>query len=427
MSGLFAKLFGRDESKVADASALTWTALSSAFGPASRTGLAVNEMSALRVSAVYACCRVVAEDLGKLPLKVIQELPNGSKKVRTDHPLYRVLYRRPNEWQTSTEWRMTMMIHALLTHGGHSFINRDKDGRILELIPLMPQNVIPRQLADFTVVYDVSDSRGTIATMRSDQLHVLRGLSWNGYTALNLIAQGREAIGLAMAAEETQARLHGNGAKPGGVLSTDAVLNDEQVARVRAQFAENYSGVANAFKTLVLDNGLKFEPWAMKGVDAQHLETRKHQVEEICRLFRVFPQMIGAASATPTYASAESFFGAHVIHTLMPWVTAWEQAMLRDLFSEFEINMGLEAKFMLQALMRGNAAQRSAFYESAITRGGWMTRNEARRLEDLDPLPGLDQIITPLNMVAGPGNAPADPQNPAPDPTAEEVPDEQPA
>jgi HK97 family phage portal protein len=127
-----------------------------------------------------------------------------------------------------------------------------------------------------------------------------------------LIRQASEAIGLAMATEETQARLHGQGARPGGILTTPNTLTKEQVERIKAQFADGYSGVANAFKTLLLDNGMKFEPWQMSGVDAQHLETRRHQIEEICRFFRVFPSMIGYSDKTTTYASAEAFFTAHV-------------------------------------------------------------------------------------------------------------------
>jgi HK97 family phage portal protein len=397
------------EAKVADASALTYGALG--LGLQSKTGLSVNEITALRVSAVYACCRVLAEDIGKLPLRVMQEQRNGSKRVLPDHPLYPRLYRRPNEWQTSMEWRMTMMLHALLCRAGYSLINRGANGEVIELIPLMPHAVVPRQLADWTLVYDVIDGQGGQVTLARDQVHVLHGLSWNGFSALNLIVQGTETIGLAMAAEQTQAKMHGNGAKPGGVLSTSAVLTQPQIDRLKEQFSSNYSGVDNAFKTLLLDNGLKFEPWAMTGVDGQHLETRKFQTEEICRLFRVFPQMIGASSATPTYASAESFFGAHVGHSLQPWIALWEQAILRDLLTEDEVAQGIEAKFDMDALLRADAAQRATFYESAISRAGWMSRNEARVKEGLNPLPGLDVILPPMGSTS---TAPAGPPKPGP-------------
>jgi HK97 family phage portal protein len=402
-------LFDDDESKVADASALTYTALG--IGGSSRTGLPVNEYTALRVSAVYACCRVIAEDIAKLPLRLMQENRNGSKKILYDNPLHRLLSRRPNEWQSSFEWRATMVLHALLCRSGYSLINRGADGSVLELIPILPQAVIPRQLADWTVVYDVRDGRGGMITVPRENMHVLHGLSWNGFSALDMIHQGSEAIGLAMAIEQTQAVSHGNGAKLGGLLSTTSVLKQEQIDRLKDQFQQNNAGVQNAFKMLVLDNGFKFEPWSQTGVDGQHLETRKFQVEEVCRLLRVFPQMIGASSATPTYASAESFFGAHVVHTLMPWVVNWEQAMLRDLISEDDVRNGVEAKFDMNALLRGSADQRATYYESAIARAGWMSRNEARRMEDLDPLPGLDTILPPAGSTSP---APAGPPAPLP-------------
>jgi HK97 family phage portal protein len=251
------------------------------------------------------------------------------------------------------------------------------------------------------VTYEVRDARGTITTLRRDQVHAIHGLSWNGLSALEVVSHGAEAIGLAMATEESQARLHGQGARPGGIITTDKPLTEEQVKRLKAQFADNYSGLENAFKTLLLDNGLDFKPWAMTGVDAQHLETRRHQVEEVCRFFRVFPSMVGYSDKATTYASAEAFFTAHVVHTLMPWVTLWEQAMQRDLLTEDELEAGLAPKFHVNGLLRGDAAQRAAFYASGIT-NGWMARNEARRLEDMNPLPGLDTILTPLNMGGSP-------------------------
>lgn len=391
----FSSLFER---KAMDASALTWTALLGA--PSSKTGVSITEQTALRVAVVYACCRVICEDIGKLPLKLMREKADDTKEVLREHPLHRILSRRPNAWQTSMEWRMTMLLHALLRKGGYSWINRGVDGEVMELIPLMPENVTPRQDAKWNVTYEVRDAKGKIVVLPARDVHVLHGLSWNGLTAMDVVTQGAEAIGLAIATEETQARMHGQGARPGGVLTTPNRLTEEQVVRLKAQFLENYTGVANAFKTVLLDNGLEFKPWTTNGVDGQHLETRRHQVEEVCRLFRVFPSMVGYSDKASTYASAEAFFGAHVNHSLMPWVVLWEQAINRDLVSAAEEEDGVHAKFFLQGLLRGDAKSRAEFYASGIN-NGWMSRNEARRLEDMNPMDGLDEMLKPLNMGSG--------------------------
>ncbi len=410
---LLTALFSSKERKVSDASPLTWTALLGGAG-ASKTGLSVSELTALRVSTVYACCRVLCEDVGKLPLKLMVERAGGTKEVARRHPLHKLLSRRPNEWQTSMEWRMTMLLHALLGQGGYSYISRNPAGEVIELIPMLPGSVRVIQDQNWTVSYEWTNGKGTMLRVRREDVHALHGLSWDGVRAMPVVQQGREAIGLAMASEETQARLHGQGARPGGIVSTPAKLGEQEVLNIKATFRDGYTGVDNAFKTLLLDNGLKFEPWTMNGVDGQHLQTRKHQVEEICRFFRVFPSMIGYSDKATTYGSAEAFFGAHVVHSLMPWIVLWEQSMERDLLTETEQNEGFYLKFLFEGLLRGSATDRAAFYESAVTRGCWMSRNEARRLEDLNPMPGLDEMLRPLNMQSGQG-LPG--QNPAPAPT----------
>lgn len=378
----------------------------------SKTGLSVTELTALRVSAVWSCCRVLCEDIGKLPLKLMREKPDGTKEVARNHPVHRVLSRRPNEWQTSMEWRMTMLLHALLAKAGYSYINRGSSGEVLELLPILPGRVKPIQAKDWTVTYEIDLGNGEKRTVPRENLHVLHGLSWDGLSALELVRQGGEAIGLAMATEETQARLHAQGARPGGTLSTDKSLTKEQIDRLKNSFDSGHGGLANSFKTVLLDNGLKWEPWTMTGVDGQHLETRQYQVVEICRLFRIFPSMVGFSDKATTYASAEAFFTAHVVHSLMPWATLWEESIERDLLTEEELRAGYQAKFSLQGLLRGDAKSRAEFYESAITKGCWMSRNEARRLEDMNPRPGLDEMLQPLNMHSGTG-APA-PKTPSP-------------
>jgi HK97 family phage portal protein len=389
------------EQKTVDATALTWAALGL---PTSKTGLRIDIATALKVSVGYACCKVLTEDVGGLPLKLMQEKADGSKTVARTHPVHQVLFRRPNEWQTSMEWRMTMLLHALLSHGGYSYINRVGPNReVAELIPLLPQNVLPKQdRRTRAVTYQVSDGSGVVAILPREDVHVLRGLSWNGYSALPVVDQAREALGLALAAEESQARLHGNGARPGGVLSTDQVLTEDQINRMRASFDAGHAGVENAFKTLLLDGGLKFQSWAMTGVDAQQIQTRQHQVEEVCRYFRVFPSMVGYSDKTSTYASAEAFFSAHVAHSLMPWINRWEQAIIRDLLTPEDVAAGLFPKFYVNGLLRGDAKSRAEFYKAGIT-DGWMSRQEARAFEDMNPAPGLDAFLKPLNM--GDGNA----------------------
>ena len=389
------------ERKTVDASALTWTEILGTGG-ASKTGAAVNLASVLRIATAWACCRVVSEDIGKIPIHLLQR-QEKRKRVAREHTVARILA-EPNEWQTSQEFRQTLTLHASLTHGGYAWINRAKNGVILELVPLL--NVTPKQLRGNVLVFEVRDAQGTIATLRQEEVFRIQGLSWNGYTGLELIAQGREAFGLTIAAEETQSRLHSNGARPGGVITGPNPLTDDQVDRIRDQFAGKYEGLANAFKTLLLDNGLEFKPWMMTGVDAQHLETRRFQIEEVCRFFRVFPAMIGHSDKAATFASAESFFRAHVGHTLQPWIVRWEQAIARDLLLPGERRNGYFAKLDPRGLLRGDDTARSAFYKSAVL-DGWMTRNEVRDLEDLDPLDGLDEPLTPTNMTTDPSGAPA--------------------
>lgn len=409
---LFSRLL---EKKVADASALTWDALTSGWAT-SKSGVPISDTGALRLSVVFGCCRVLTEDVGKIPLKLMLESPSGVKEVAREHPLHYVLAKQPNEFQTSMQWRMTMLLHALLSHGGYSLISRTPDGSVASLTPIQPSRVAPQKEKTGRVWYEVTtDDGGKIAVPR-ESMHVLQGMSWDGLGGLNIANQAREALGLSAALEESQARLHRQGARPGGVISSAQPLNDKQVARIKKQFADNYEGLTNAFRTMLLDNGMEFKPWAMTGVDAQHLETRRHQVEEVCRYFRVFPSMVGYSDKAATYASAESFFGAHVIHSLMPWVTLWEQSLDRDLLSPEERKRGYFTKFVVQGLLRGDAAARAAFYESGITKGFWMTRNEARALEDLNPLPGLDDMLEPTNNAAPAGAKPgAEPEESEPE------------
>jgi HK97 family phage portal protein len=390
MSIVRALLGGPAERKVADISALTWDALLGS-GAASKTGVSVGIDAGLRVSTVLACCRALGEDLAQLPLKLYRKRGKRTTEA-TEHPLYRLLSQQPNDWQTSVEWRCDAMLHATLGLGHFSIISmREASGEVSELLPLVPENVTIRQANDWTVSYEIARMQegGRVAVPQDRMLHV-RGPGWNNFAALPLIVEAREAIGLAIATEETQARMHSNGARPVGFLQSDKPVKDETRRRLKAMWQDSYAGLGNAWKTALLDDGIKWAPAGLSGVDAQHLETRKFQIEEIARMLGVFPQRIGYSDKTSTYASAEQFFIAHVIYSVMPWVRRWEQALARDLLSARERAAGLVPKFNVNALLRGDSKSRSEFYRAALgtaSSPGWMSQNEVRELEELDPSP----------------------------------------
>ena len=394
MGGLFGTMASglrRRELKTTDAGNLSWAAL---FGQQnSRAGVSVNVDSALKVSTVFACLRVLADGIAQVPLKVYREKADGSKELAKDHPAYRLLSRRPNEWMTSFEFRQVMMFHAVLLGNGCAYIGRIR-GVPRELIPLVPGSYTIEQAHDYTLTYRLTGLNGQTRVLPREDVFHLRGPSWTGAAGLDALQVAREAVGLAIATEETHAALHANGTQPGGVLSVKGALDDAARARLKEAWAQYQGGLQNRFKTAVLDMDSTWTPLGMKGVDAEHLDTRRFQIEEICRDLKVFPQMVGYADKTATFASAEAFFLAHVIHTLNPWIENWEQSLARDLFPDED---DILAKFSMQGLLRGDNAARATFYASGIT-NGWLTRNEARRLEDLNPIEGLGEPLLPLNM-----------------------------
>lgn len=385
---------GRVETKVLDASALR----SVLFGGISKAGVAVNVQSALKVTAVLACVRVISEGIAQLPLKFKQKNSIGRKRDATEHPLYNILWRKPNDFQTSFEWRESMLVHALLTPGAFSIISRNSQGEVLELLPVQPGRVNVVQAPNYDVTYEISDSSGRVKTFdKKDILH-LKGPSWDGFNGLDPMRLGLGSIGLSIATEESMERLFANGSRPSGILSTKGKLQPDEKERVKKNFQDGYASIQNLFKTILLDGDWAYQQMSLSPVDSQTHESRKHQIEEVCRLFRVFPQMIGYGDKTSTYASAEQFFMAHVTHTLMPWIERFEQVLATQLMTKEEVAAGFFPKFNVGGLLRGDAKSRAEYYASGITTGGWLVRNEARDLEDLDPLPGLDEPLVPMNM-----------------------------
>lgn len=409
---LFERLSSVIERKTTDVSALTWSELFPDFR--SKSGVSVNVDSALRVTTVFACGRVLAEGVAQLPINFFDIDPvKGTKTKNVSHPAYRLLAKAPNDWMTSFELVETMMWHAVLTGNAYAYLGWGGD-KLVEIIPLVPHSVQVIRNVDWTLEYIVSDLEGRTTTLKPENVLHLRGPSWNSYLGLESVQIARDAIGLAIATEETHASLHANGAQPGGVLSVKGRLDDKTRERLRQQWQSFQGSVGNRFKTAILDVDADWKQLSMSGVDAQHLETRRFQIEEICRAMRVFPQLVMHTDKTSTFASAEQFFLAHVTHSLMPWITRWEQTINRVILGD---DSNTVCKFNVASLLRGDASQRANFYQSALggARGetAYMTRNEVRELEDLNPIDGGDELLIaqPQPITPPPGKETSGPSN----------------
>lgn len=390
-------------------------------GSNSKSGQAVTAERALGVSVVLRCCTLLGNGCSQIPFKLYQSLNDGkSRRAVTDHPVAKLMGRRPNGWMTPSEWRRTMTIHAAMADFGLSIIVRaPSDRRPLELLPVRPDWVTWKQGEDWKIEYTVHFPGGSTVTLGQSDVFVLRGPSWDGAKGLSAIKYAREAIGLRMAVDESQAKLFANGARPGGILTAKTPLTEEQRAITKTAWNEMHGGSSNTGKTALLEGDLEFKTLMMSNVETQTMALRGQQIEEICRGFSVFPQMVGhSGDSAPTFASAEQFFIAHVVHTLMPWHVAWEEAMAAQLLTDADWADGLYFKFTVQALMRGTAKERGEFLKMMVDMGA-LNPNEVRALEELDERPELDKYRIPLaTTVLNPDGTPLFPPKSAPTPTA---------
>lgn len=361
-------------------------------------GVAVTDKTALQVSTVLACVKVIADGCATPDLHVKRDLPNGASEKATNIPEYRLLARRPNEWQTSSEWRRQMTMHAVLTGTGLSIKVKGSNGRVRELIPIQPGRWDVRKVSRYELRYRCWDEFGLIGDFTSDEVFLINGLQWDWSNSLSPVFLARSAIGLAIAAERSQVAMHENGLRPSGMYSVEGTLNPDQYTRLSA-WLKTQSGPTKTGIPMILDRAAKWVSTAMSGVDAQHVETRRLQIEEICRSFNVFPIMVGHSDKSATFASSEAFFAAHLIHTLAPWHKEW-----RDRLDETLLDGSgpLFAEFDTRYLVSGSMKDRSQWARTMAEMGIY-TRNEIRDEEGKDPLPGLNEPLTPLNMTQGKG------------------------
>lgn len=368
------------------------------------SGKAVTERSAMQMTAVYACVRILSEAIAGLPLHLYRYKEDGGKEKALDHPLYLLLHDEPNPEMSSFVFRETLMTHLLLWGNAYAQIIRNGRGEVIALYPLMPNKMTVDRDANGQLYYQYTRSNdeaptmtGSTVTLRpSDVLHI-PGLGFDGLMGYSPIAMARNAIGMAIACEEYGAKFFANGAAPGGVLEHPGTIKDPQ--RVRESWQSTFGGSGNANKIAVLEEGMKYTPIGISPEQAQFLETRKFQINEIARIFRVPPHMVGDLEKS-SFSNIEQQSLEFVKYTLDPWVMRWEQSIQRSLLTADEKKRYF-VKFNLEGLLRGDYASRMSGYATA-RQNGWMSANDIRELENLDRIPaeeGGDLYLVNGNML----------------------------
>jgi len=345
------------------------------------SGKRVNERTAMTVTAVYACVRILSEAIASLPLHVYRYRADGGKERCVDHPLYYLLHDEANPEMTSFVFRETLMAHLLLHGNAYAQIIRDGRGQALALYPLLPNKMTVDRDDAGRLVYQYLKDGQQIPLRREDVLHI-PGLGYDGIVGYSPIAMAKNSIGLALATEEFGATFFGNGANPGGVLESPGVISDPD--RLKASWHSQFSK-ANAHSIAVLEEGLKFHSIGIPPEQAQFLQTRKFQITEIARIFRVPPSMI-ADLERATFSNIEHLSLDFVKFTLGPWVARWEACLRQALLLPGE-KRGVFIKFNLDGLLRGSYKERMDGYAVGI-QNGFFSINDVRELEDMNPAPG---------------------------------------
>ena len=354
--------------------------------PHTASGKVVTEQNAMTLTTVYACVRILAETIASLPLHTYKTTAEGREKAVT-HPLYHILHSEPNPDMTSFAFRETLMGHLLLYGNSYAQIIRDGAARVSALYLLPPDKMEVTRDKKGELTYTL-DPHGDPTVFRREEILHIPGLGFDGLVGYSPIAMARNALGMAMATDEYGAAFFGNGATPGGVLEYENTIKDPQ--KLKADWNAAHQGSRNAHRVVVLEQGMKYKPVTVPPEQAQFLQTRKFQITEICRIFRVPPHMV-ADLERATFSNIEFQAIDFVVHTIRPWLVRIEQAMNKALLLPSEKGQYFTS-FVVDGLLRGAHESRMKGYQSAI-QNGIMTPNEARTLENWNTVPGADVLM----------------------------------
>lgn len=369
-------------------------------GGRSVTGISVTTDKAMRYSAFWSAVRLLSEDQAKLPFAVHEQLPDGTSRPAPGHSLERVIRYQANPQMSAFTWRETSMAHNLTWGNAYSMKARDGMGIVRELWPLAADRMEVERTPAGPLAYTYTRVNGTREELDASQVFHVPGLSWDGVRGYSVVRQARETIGLGLAAEEHGGRFFGNGATSNFVLSTDNQLSDDSFRHLEEQVKDKKTGLSNAWKPWILEEGLKPVTTSMPNDDAQWLETRKHQVADIARWFRV-PLHKLADLDHATFSNIEHQSLEYVTDALMGWLTRWEMAVGMQLLENDWVGLGgrFFVKFNVNALLRGDFKTRMEGY-ATLSQWGLISADSIAELEDWPKIPGGDTTLRPLTHVA---------------------------
>lgn len=362
------------------------------------SGEEVTPRTAMQLSTVYACVRVISDAIATMSLHVYERLDNGGKRKALTHPLDRIIHSEPNREMTSYIWRETMMSHLLLWGNAYNQIVYNMRGNVIGLYPLLPDKMrVDRDEITHKIKYTYTDMYGETHELSPDEVLHIPGLGFDGLVGYSPIAMERNAISLGVAAEKYGAGFFGNSAIPAGILEHPGTMKDP--GKLRKAWHEAYGGAGNAKRVAILEEGMKFHQISIPNNEAQFLETRKFQVEEICRIYQVPPHMVGNLDHA-TFSNIEHQEMEFVKHTIDPWIARIEQAMDRALFHEGE-KARYTVRFNVDTLLRGDFKTRMEAYQIGRQNGFYST-NDFREMEGWEPVPeeeGGDTYFVNGNMI----------------------------
>ena len=361
----------------------------------SASGAIVNEETVFNIATAYSCVNIISQTIGSLPLKVYRRMDEG-RETANKHYLYDVLHNRPNPYMIPSAFKECVQASVLTWGNGYAEIELDRAGRVLHLWPIYANRVTPR-LIDGVLYYDVHVSNEDTQRLPAEKIFHVPGLSFNGISGTTPIQKSRESFGQALAAQEYGSRYFKNDANPGGVLKHPQSLSDEAFKRLKKTISENHEGLSNKHRFMLLEEGMSWEKVGLSPQDSQMLETTKYSGTQISGMFRVPPHMVGLLDRA-TFSNIEQQSIEFLTGGIYPWTKKWEEAIGLRLFMDFE-RPEYYAEFISDGYLRGDIAARTSYYSTGI-QNGWLSVNDIRRKENMNPVAGGDKYFRQLNLTA---------------------------